>query len=761
MLNTNDQDMFSADYRVYIEGVQVPFESVQISNIYRQAPVASITLPPWPGLQDLGRNYNPKIDIFWRDHNLAPTPEQKGVDEMRDAYKVLFSGIITSSSDAKSMGTDGGSQSISLTCKHPIQALNEILIRFGNQAVTSAQAQIDPNASGALQRPDWDINTMMIQALKGVKKGLSEGYTHYVPDHKFEELQGTPGILYVMWNTLKRDANRDLAGRGDAAVLKDLYIPLIEKGLKFWERMTGHPEIEKGIQSENSRVKYGEKSAVNGVDAKLEGKIMVPAAFRSFLGNAAQKEMAIAATTSLMQGMGSPEATSFGDHIDMLLSRLEYEMAILSSPVSKADGRTYEYIIKPETPTYYAPICNVVLPNMLTDVSVNNDYEMVPTRTVNLSNLVAFVGGAQSGGVPDQQYTAPHSVRYARAKGAKGTLGKSLSAFNNVAGRYECGSGVRARITHLPALYNLMRVKVDKKVPAEEANGQVVGEKDHENAKTAWDKMYPESKWPGASSYNPLGSTSGISSFNRLNFMYADQQFANEVHKARTAQASGIFNPYAVVGYPMDFVDSTPSRESYHGLCTSVSHSIHAGGSATTSYGMSGVSTLSELALYNIPAVNPYLSSVFDFSKDARLYMNDTAYKKACKVYLDVFGIGAAEPALLQDFHTGSPVEFTRLKDSGCWTTEEVSRMQNTVQGSLLLVARNIRTLLEMDAEREAEGLSPYIDIAHWYVENATEDTPTSSVTKVEIDGNGVKILTPGLDAESSPFLDYTRSKVK
>lgn len=761
--NTNQQDIFAADYRVYIEGVQVPFESANISNVYGQLPSASITLPPWPGLQELGRNYAPKIHIFWRDHNFAVTQgEAAGLsgsklrDAQRDAYKLIFSGVIVNSMDSKNISTESGSQTLSFSCVHPLTYMNDILIRYGNQAIQAAQAQLAANADSSATLAEWDINTLMIKALMGVRGGESSDSVHYVEPDKLGELQGTPGILRVMWNALKRDANTP-KGLGKSSVLTEIYIPLIEEGLKFWERMTGHPDIEAGIQAEDGRINYNDGSdgsAIKGVNPELTGSIMVPPVFRSFLGEAAQKELALTSMASLRAGAGSPETSSFMDHIESILRRLEYDMVTLSSPVSVGvnGDRMYEYLVKPIIPSYYAPICNAVLPNMLTNMSVSNGYQNMPTRTVNLTNLVSVINGAVNGTSPDQAYVSPHSVRYARAGGAGGNLADSLSTYNNVPGKYEYGSGVRARTTQLPSLYNLMKLSLERKEAEEGPDDQVVSSNSYSDALQAWDTMYPGSKWPGSNKYNPLSAASGISSFNRLNFMYSDQQFATESAKARTAQADGVFNPYAIVGYPMDLIDATPSRESYHGLCTSVTHSIHAGGSATTSYSLSAVSSFSELALYNIPAVNPYLSSVFEFGTDSRIYANETAYRKACEIYLGVLGVGAAEPAILQDYTTGTPIPFGRK--GGCWENS-TSGLIDTVQGSLMLVARNITSLHELDKDRLSSSLSPFIDIADWSDSELSDTTTIPSATSVEMSNNKAKILTPGRDTESSPFLDY------
>ena len=753
----NVGDDFNTDYRIYIEGVQVPFESIHISNVLGSPPTANITMPPWPGLQELGRNYAPKVDVFWRDHNMAPRSPDTDPGEYRDSYKLIFTGIITGTVDSKNISQESGSQSIALNCKHPITHLSDVLIRYSNSIVTAAQRDLTPSADGSSPIAQWDTNTMMVKALMGLDPNeTDESSPHYVEKENLEALNGTPGILRVIWNILKRDAERESKlFRSD--IMTEMYKPLIEDGLDLWGRLTGHPSIEKGIADPSSKVPYnqgGESSTIEGVDEDLVGDIMVPGVYRSFLGSAAQKEFAITASQSLMNGMGSPESTSISTHFTDILNRLEYNLIVLGSPVSKADGGIIEYILSPLLTSYYAPICNVVLPSMLNGVTVNSNYDSVPSRTVNLSSLVAMVSGAVSDSGPSQSYVSPHSVRYARAGGSSGTLADSMYSYNNVPGKYEYGSGVRAKVTQLPALYNLMGNYMNKKEKEDGYDSTVVGNQgDYAMASKAWDTMYPDSKWKGASKYNPLKEDAKIASFNRLNFMYSDQQFAMETSKARTAQASGVFNPYAIVGYPMDLVDATPSRESYHGLCTSISHTIHASGQASTNYGVSAVASLSELAQYNLAAVNPYLSAAFEFGDDSRIYMNTTAYTKACKIYSEVLGVGAAEPALLQNQHTGELQGFTR--EEGHWANSE-SGFNTSTRGALLLVSRNITSLTEWEADRVDKGLTPYIDIEHWSSVDPGDLDEIPSATSVKLSGDKTKIETGGIDAESSPFLDYS-----
>ena len=749
MLNTNLHDHFYSDYKLYIEGVEVPFESAHISQTYGEAPSASITMPPWPGLQELGRNYAPKVNIFWRDPNFGETPsdvqEGNGPEAKKSSYKLIFSGEIVGTSDSKEISSGGGGQSITLQCQHDINIFKEILIRFANVELTAAVDNIGYLADGSFQTAQWDMSVVMLKALNGIENTSSPSSIYNVPEGTFDRLKGTPGMLRVLWNILCSDAVRKMGTGNDAEILTDMYIPLIEKGLKFWEKITGHPDIEDGIQS--SRAPLTPSDGKKGKDANAPTSQMIPGSFRTTIGEAAQVELSKAVLEGMNNSMGSPEVVDFMYLMNSVLDRLEYDMSILASPISRDDGTTAEFVVKPRMPNYYAPICNVILPNMLSSVSVNSNFEELPSRVVNVNNAIALISGTD--GTMNQLYTAPHSVRYTRGGGDGGDLAGTMSKFNNRVGFYEWGSGVKSKTCQLPPIYNVLQAGLDRK----ETNEGVDKSTTPDNAAVVavWGKYHPDARWPGADKYNPWSTKSGILSFQRLNFLFADHDFAMETAKVRSANASGCFNPYAVVGYPMDLIDPVPSRESYHGMCTSISHTIHASGTAQTSYSLVSVNSFTELALYNMPMVNPYLASALSFIDDTRIYKNDKAYLKACDVYANVFGVGAAEPAILQDYGTGTPIPFTRKKGTGFWTTEETSELYGSQRGSLILVSRNIPSLSDIEEEYGYE----FISISDWISSAPADAHEVQSSLRVKIGEDRTKIETVGIDPESSPFLVY------
>ena len=131
--NNLGNDLIHVNFKVYIEGVEIPFISASINNTYNDKPRATVTIPPYRGLTDLGRGYYPKIHIFYRDFSQPITPYETflngGVEsdqgENRYSYKQLFEGVIRNIQDSKSTSGSGYS-ALTLDCIHTSTVLDEI-----------------------------------------------------------------------------------------------------------------------------------------------------------------------------------------------------------------------------------------------------------------------------------------------------------------------------------------------------------------------------------------------------------------------------------------------------------------------------------------------------------------------------------------------------------------------------------------------------------------------------------------------------------
>lgn len=484
--------------------------------------------------------------------------------------------------------------------------------------------------------------------------------------------------------------------------------------------------------------------------ATNNGKI-IPGNMNGLLPTAMAEQL-LQITAGTMTSGGTGEIMSFGDLINSFLEITEYDHVIMNSPAKlgvTGVPEILDHVYKPRMSAYYSPICNVVLPYMYESMSVNIGTDQVPSRIVYNGMQFSVESAANTGtGVNMENYVAPHSVRVALANG--GNLKGSLDSLAVVPGKYEWGTGVRAAEGQLPYWYAVLSHQSLSGSIGDKANATTL-----DKLKKAWLKLYPED-----ATLNPWDEDlSGIASYQRLFFTGVDVEFSNIYAQARSGSIEGVFNPFIVPGYPMDVIDPSPLRESYHGFCTSVTHSIDAGGYSATSIGMSSAYTFSEIATCYIPGTYPWLLAQLSMDENMSMYGNTPAFQRACQYYSDVLGVGAADPTILEAYSTGHPIPVKR--NMGVWEIGEAATLTGsthptlytTTLGNLNLVARNIASLLDIEKEH-TDGAETFIDIDMWNQGSPTVESLRKGAWVNDQEGGNSSTLR-GRDLESSAFLDY------
>lgn len=979
-------DNIYTDFRVYIEGIEVPFSSANISNTYRGLPTAQVVLAPWRGFSEITKGYFPKIQIFYRDFNqpLAPYDikrmissnamtgtSQAVVEEAtetynkinRQAYKVIFDGVITSVQDSKSLSGDGGQSSFVMSCVHPYYLLNEILFKFIG---TSPQTETARDSAFGIMVDGGNVGSVFAieQALAGIHeprdsdKTLENGGsdTSVLSDtmsDNYWRLQGMPGVVVAMWNSLKRSAY-SADTQQDKSIMTKMYIPLMEIGLKYFTRMTGHPVIEGSIQKDSqvpaSSVPVATQTAENGgevpvgtpgnktmsargktelvefsegrryklyddsnskelahaadsigtptigighaikkTDTSYDGRVLsdlevdkllsqdlrtaenavnalgltlsqgqfdaltdltfnvgpgsrggkdgalwqasgqpstivrlitegntqgaangfsawvyaggqvsqglvnrrsrdqaffldaplpsaqalaanaaaargtseelasnngklIPGNLNGIMSRSLAEQLLHIMSNDLMSG-GTGEVSSFGQFIEQFMGIIEYDHVILSSPAAlgiAGKREIIDHVYKPKMFAYYSPICNVLLPHLYESMSVNLGTDQTPSRVIY--NGMPFQADASMNMGTDvfaHNFIAPHSVRKALANG--GNLSTTLLPLRATPGKYEWGSGVRTADGTLPFWYAVLAQQSESGQSGDQANVF-----SPEALKAAWAKLYPEDP-----NLNPWDvDLAGIKAYERLFFTGVDVEYSNIYSQARSGVIDGVFNPFIVPGYPMDVIDPSPLRESYHGFCTSVNHSIDASGYSSTNIGMSSAYTLSEIATCYIPGSYPWLLSQLHMEGNLSMYGNTPAWQRACQYYNDVLGVGAADPTILESYSTGKPIPVKR--NMGIWEiggSEEVTETKHptlytTTLGNLNLIARNISTLLDVEEDHCGIG-ETFVDIDMWNQGSPTVQTIRKGPWVNDGKASESSSTLRGRDMESSAFLDY------
>lgn len=820
-INKLGGDHLYTDFRVYIEGIEVPFSSASVTTAMGDLPRATVYLPPYDGMVEIGKNYYPKVHIFYRDFNEAITPYQnatssysgsgEGSDYSNDvkadqasraAYKQIFSGVAIGVGESKSISGGGANAMVTLECVHPMYVLQEIALNMFGLGVEGLSAN-SANSSGVVQSSLIGGSNAFARILEGIERGTvgvekSEdgkgpvGSINGLPRNilnRFEQLQGIPGSIVALWNTIKFDAYNQ-TGTNSSEAAEEMYIPLVEEGIKLFMKMTGHPFLEAAIQGDRT-VLSGKKDPTKGsVEADPSDKKIMSPPFAKTAGFATAL-IAEMVNSALQEWMSAYQRVSFANVVAEFLNFCHYSIAVLNSPAIKGDGSTVETIVKPNMPFYYSPICNVILPYMYDSFSINFNNFDIPSRMIFQSGLEKGVMGNTAISL---DYLAPHSVRI--KMGAN--LSSTMKAFSAKVGVYEWGTGIRPEISQFPMWYSLLNTKYDSQVkdqsrPSESdaykelsapnsiarhpasTSEEGIPVKSPSMTNMDWDQAtasYKPKKLPpekveelqgygkayqtaypkGQASMNPWGASSGLSDNQRMGFTIADKEYAMAHARSRTGQVNCVFNPYIIAGYPMDVIDPSPQRDSYHGFCSSVTHSIDAAGYSSTTVGMASAMTYTELASCFIPAVDPWLAQVLGLDEDPRIFSNMTAYKIACRFYGEVLGVGAANPVMLQDLNTGEASPITRK--GGVWdvgSTDQAAKdgvdtaynLYYSTLGNLNLVARNIVDLMTVEQDYCDEG-QQFVDISMWHVSDKVEVQYVHNYTRTELEQIREKAQTGG-----------------
>lgn len=759
-------DVMFQDFSVYIEGVQVPFMYLSVQSSLGNLPRMSLQVPSQKGLMEICRYYEPKVHVFFKD-------PVTGNDCL------FFSGVITSNSYFKSTSTPPR-KGITFNCEHRYVQMNLVTLDYSGyvsdanpvtdsnpneaavkvnlfnslQSIGMALTGVDPNKVGGSE----EISIANINAKK--KEGNQGNKYPYnaipasLADVKYR-LTGFPGVPLNLWNQLKAQTY-EYYQRYEA--MTRMYIPLVEDGLQFFRRLGGHYLVESKLNDSRTDPCIENSTGENALETNPR---LVPPAHKQLMRSAVQADI----STQIIYTMGqfSGEFTSFLKILQNLVFAIEYDMVILNSPAEVvkdprkvavgAPSEAMDVIIKPQMPHYYAPACNVVLPQMLDSLSINQDEQAVPTRITATNDNIP-----SSEGKFGINYRAPQSVREAIARGIA-ELNQTGTYYSNLrdttaaaqfkVGKYEQGRGIRHQRFQIPNWLAMMAESQSNASGSEvppDSNSQ--DGYDIEKFRKAWQYRYdPEGKMK---QLNPWDAAAGISDYQRMLFSAADSRFTTETAKARTGTVSMIFNPYMVVGYPMDIIDPTPEEPSFHAFCIDITHTISSSTIGTQASFVSAIS-YEELGNYEQHYVHPWLEAATNTLSEeetdtgtiyrSSIVNNVTARKSASEFYKSTLGVGAAAPEMLYDFSDGQAYPYARLDGDLTLPDAESFNMHSSGEGNLGLVYRPIETKQDVETRFGIKfiDMSPgnYDPVAFSY-QAPILDEP--------------KLMEPG----ESMFLDYT-----
>lgn len=714
--------IMAPEFRVYIEGVQVPFETIYINDNYGQIPTASITLPYLPFLQEIGRNYPAKVHIFFRDivaerYHFNRRGDVEGNDTEDYEFRVAFIGVIKGATYQKNKNPFGASSTISFQCQHKNYVASEISMAFAQFNVNDASVERFGDSVGSTAGMSAFNPTMVAQqAMQGVdvsgekifnpiamvdKIGSTEAAkdaenfdTSGVPKsmgNYYEQFSGVPGVILRLWNLMCLDAYQH---RYQKDFMSRIYIPLMSK-IKYFEGMVGHPIVENHMEAK--RVKPEKTVTAPPSSTQLDplnplgAGVSETTAFGAIATQAAESAM----LAGLNQSTGS---TTFDQLYNGLLQNMLYESVTLCSPAMRLAGSKdievdpnmefvghsevvapVETIIRPLMPMYFSPRCNVIYPRMYSSVQINDLYDDAPTRiNARMPDVTQSTGNPIA-----NRYRSPKNVReatfnrikdlikdksvmmdeYQKANLEEGFLG-TVNMFHETPASHEMGRGVKSRIEEMPQWLMYIVETVEEGDAA----------KDSPKEKTRRD-------------------------FRKMLMDYTDYLYSLANSSYRSGGVSCCYNPYIIPGYPMDVVDPSQDRPSHHAFCTSVTHVISSM-EARTEVGFSNAMTYEELYAYSTPTALPWLEELLKISKKednvtgstytSIVNASEEARAAANQYYLEVLGVGAAFVDDLSEYKYSESETSDGIK--------EVKANVDSLEDSLAACRRSIQTKASVEA---------------------------------------------------------------
>lgn len=729
----NSTDVILQEVHLFVEGVELPYEGISITQGIGELPRCSIQVPPNPSLMEIIRGYQPKVHVFYEDKNTG-------------GDRLLFWGHIVACNYAYSQ--QNGGANISFECLHKNALVQQVTIEWsaGTGQALNGGSIVDPT----MEQPSVQINnfsseyslSLALQGITGMQKDPSDLIKPSNKDviradpskldarfaHIEKRMKGLPSTIMNMWNQIKLEV---YANEKYNVIFSKMFVPLLEDGIRFFDRMSGHNFLEEQIDA--SRVP---PCACEGRPEASKHEVLLPPAFRVGIISAVQTKLAI---ETLKGQLGfSGEMMDFYTMFGKFFMSIEYEMLTLASPAevpvdpntildpdnldawNAEEKSVVESIVKPQIPFYYAPICNVLLPNMFTSVQVNQMDGEIPTRITVIDTTASSI---QSNPYTlSVSYRAPQSIRESIVIGRMGlsgtvrdqsnvlTLRDTTGSSYNIPGKYELGRGIVHKKLAMPNW--LAHYTKDQDGNRAANNDQQFPDKDSAEGKNlinlqyAWTQRYgyktvideatqksSQVRDPSKDTLNPYSPKAGIMAYERLLFNGADYDYSKSVASSRSGTVDALFNPYIIPGYPMDIIDSNANHPSFHAMCSSVTHSITSRG-ISTNIGFLAAVSYAELSNYFSFPIHPWLQTALGMVNVDResgqseeqgispdqdydtnqspikaiqqtIINNPNALDAADKFYRGVLGVGAADPTLIYDFERGGAKPVARL--NGTW----------------------------------------------------------------------------------------------
>lgn len=228
----------------------------------------------------------------------------------------------------------------------------------------------------------------------------------------------------------------------------------------------------------------------------------------------------------------------------------------------------YVMVVKPETLFVNAPSCNLMFPNLKSQISYTNPYKEQPTRLLQTTDPIGEISG-QSGA--PFTLTCMMFTEETKLEGEKNGLPKYSTFITSFGDQNKDTSGNPA-----PSALTDKSHPVLNLTAFEERNGIRVSNvnkgadiylflKSKQTQQSENDENYVMSIGSGVDKLNGIGQT--IAALARY-------ELARQRYVTRSGSLECYFNPYIVPGFPMASIETTENGLNIYGYVTNVAHNL-------------------------------------------------------------------------------------------------------------------------------------------------------------------------------------------
>ena len=746
-MKMDSPDVIYPEFKLFLEGIEIPFESITITETFGDLPSAVIQVPPFAGLQEIGRGYSPKVHVFFRDVEFERYLNEKRIKYTeKDVYRLKFSGVVKASSYDRADSASTAYSSINFTCRHAYSEADNIFMKFGARTFGTYAASASDAA--AVVSSYANSRHMVLQAMAPIKpfsasdpdtvdayiatpendrpQALSGFDISKVPSYMqtyYNRVLGVPGFLVAIWNTIRLDSYR---AQASSKIMTDMYVPLVEQGLRMFQRMSGHYSLEKRLSDNPDKVdepiRVDEKN--NAISPAFKGAIVTPPLYKNMLGAVSRTMLAVNNMHQVLTISG--ENQSLTGILTNILHSINYDRTVLSSPVQSSyyHAQAVDTIVKPVMPLYFSPTCNVITPAMCTGLYIKEDFDSTPTRLFADHNTPLAITPV----VPFCTIRTPVELHKALKRGFNNinnladTTIPTLETYSSI----EEGRGVRSYEAKLSMMSTMVRKEniagggVDSPSDIDEfVKGQKQAWFDRNRPKydtESFAKARERADHEFLDSLNPWEEKengNGVEDFQRNMFLELEYEFAIASLRTRTGSVTMVFNPYIIAGYPADIISNNFVDPSYHVFITSVTTQISAHDVQTTAQFVSAM-TYEEMNAFELPSTMPWLQASLGLDKAPSLSLKNEdpsseVNKLATSYYMDVLGVGMARPDALYDFEEMRGK--TPILDYGTGSflkghaTYNRDHYGNKTQESLNMIRREIESMADIERTSSVKEL--------------------------------------------------------